>query len=247
MTEDTLLIIPAYNEAKRIAGVVASVKGLYPGLDILVVDDGSGDSTDEVAKKAGAGVVSLPFNLGYGVALETGYFYAKDGGYKYILQMDADGQHEPKYLADLIRALKQGAGDLVIGSRFFRESEYQTGFARKIGSVIFAKIASFLTGQKITDSNSGFKALNKNVIDFFTSGYFPSDYPDADMIILLNRCGFKIAEVPVIMYANTKKNESMHGGVIKPMYYIFKMALSIPMVYLRKINYNSKIKNQNAE
>lgn len=229
-----LIIIPAFNEAQRIGRIIEEIKSQRFGVDILVVDDGSSDGTAEIAERHGAEVVSLPFNLGYGAALETGYLYAHEKRYDYVLQMDADGQHEPKSLGDLLSAAERGVGDLVVGSRFYQGSEYKASLARKMGAVLFAKIASKAIKQKITDSNSGFKAMNKKVLNFFVSGFFPSDYPDADMLILLHRSGFKIAEVPVMMYSNTKKKESMHGGLIKPLYYNFKMFLSILMIYLRK-------------
>ncbi len=230
----SLIIIPAYNESGRIGEVIDKIKQYGLGSDILVVDDGSSDDTAEIANSHGIDVVSLPFNLGYGATLETGYKYAYENGYEYIAQMDADGQHEPKCIIDLINAVKKGDADLVIGSRYLRDCGYRTTFARKIGTIIFSKIATFLSKKKITDPTSGFQAMNRKVLEFFVNNFFPSDYPDADILILLGRSGFRVSEIPVIMYSSEKDKKSMHSGIFKPLYYNFKMFLSLLMIFLRK-------------
>ncbi len=230
------VIIPAYNEEKNIGEIIDKIKNCVPDVDILAVDDGSSDDTAKIAKNHGAEVISLPFNLGYGSALEAGYKYAYEKGYKYVAQIDADGQHDPKCINDLLDVVKKDEADIVIGSRFLGENDYKAPAVRRIGMVIFAKLVSFLTGKKFTDSTSGFQAMNQKVLKFFINGFYPSDYPDADVLILLDRYGFRIAEIPVIMYSKSDK-KSMHAGVIEPAYYIFKMFLSIVMVYLRKMPY----------
>lgn len=233
MGKDILIIIPAHNEEGRIGRVIKKIKDVSLGFDILVVDDGSADGTRNEAIDNGAEVISLPFNLGYGSALETGYEYAHNEGYNYVAQMDADGQHEPKCINDLLDVVKKDEADIVIGSRFLGKNDYKASVVRRIGMVIFAKLTSFLTGKKFTDSTSGFQAMNQRVLEFFINGFYPSDYPDADVLIILNNAGFRIAEIPVIMYSSQGK-KSMHRGLIKPFYYIFKMFLSIGMIYLRK-------------
>lgn len=230
-----LVVIPAYNENERIGIIIDKINDSVSDIDILVVDDGSTDDTAETVRNHGAEVISLPFNLGYGAALETGYKYAYENCYRYIAQMDADGQHEPKCISDLLKPLKEDKADLVIGSRYLKDCGYKTTFARKIGTIIFSKIATFLSKKKITDPTSGFQAMNRKVIEFFVNGFYPTDYPDADVLILLNRLGFRILEIPVIMYSNEKNKKSMHSGIFKPLYYNFKMFLSIIMVYLRKM------------
>ncbi|MCX6731753.1 MAG: glycosyltransferase family 2 protein [Candidatus Parcubacteria bacterium] len=234
MKKETLIVIPAYNEADKIGRVIEQIKEISSEIDILVIDDGSSDDTAVAAKKGGAKVVSLPINLGYGSALETGYKYAYNNDYNYIVQIDADGQHEPKCINDLLDVLKNNEADIVIGSRFLGKNDYKAPAIRKMGMVIFAKLTSLLTGKKFTDSTSGFQAMNKKVIKFFVNGFYPSDYPDADVLILLNKSGFRILEIPVIMYSNEKNKKSMHSGIFKPLYYNFKMFLSISMIYLRK-------------
>jgi len=233
--KDTLVIVPAYNESQTIRKVIVKIKDCLPNIDILVINDGSTDTTAGIAKKHRVIVVSLPFNMGYGVALQTGYKYAQAKGYKYILQMDADGQHEPSCLNDLLGVVKKDEADIAIGSRFLAKSDYQTPWVRQLGMIIFGKIASFIIKQKITDPTSGFQAMNRRVLNFFTGEFYPSDYPDADVIIFLHLAGFRIKEVPTVMYSASNK-KSIHSG-FKPLYYIFKMFLSIPMIFLRKRPY----------
>ncbi len=235
MKKETLIVIPAHNEESRIGEIICKIRNVSTDadFDILIIDDGSFDKTRDEAISNGVEVVSLPFNLGYGATLETGYTYAYIKGYRYLVQMDADGQHEPKCIVDLLDAIKKDKADLVIGSRYLKDCGYKSTFARHVGTVIFSKIATFLSKKKITDPTSGFQAMNRRVLEFFVKGFYPSDYPDADVLILLNRSGFRIAEIPVIMYSKSDR-KSMHAGVIGPVYYIFKMLLSIFMIYLRK-------------
>jgi len=230
--KDTLLIIPAYNESETIEKVIVKIKKQLPDLDILVINDGSTDATAEIVKNSGAMVISLPFNMGYGAALQTGYQYAQKKNYQYVFQMDADGQHEPKCLNNLVQAIKENQADIIIGSRFLGESVYRASWVRRIGMIIFGKITSCIIKQKITDPTSGFQALNYRVLRFFTGEFYPSDYPDSDVIISLHLAGFRIKEIPVVMYPAINK-KSIHSG-LKPLYYIFKMFLSIIMIFLRQ-------------
>ncbi len=241
-TKDVLLIIPAYNESEAIGEVIIEIKKQLPVLDILVVNDGSVDTTGIIAKKYGANVVSLPFNMGYGAALQTGYQYAQNKNYQYVLQMDADGQHEPKELINLLGAIKENKVDVVIGSRFLNECNYHASWLRRLGMIIFSKITSLIIRQKITDPTSGFQALNHRILKFFTSEFYPSDYPDADVIILINRIGFSIKEIPVVMHSALNKGK-IHDG-LKPIYYVFKMFLSIVMIFFREKPYFYRKENK---
>ncbi|OGT98067.1 MAG: glycosyl transferase family 2 [Geobacteraceae bacterium GWB2_52_12] len=227
-----LVLIPAYNEAARIAVVIEGIRRVVPDYDILVVNDGSIDTTAIVAQSAGATVVSHPFNMGYGVAIQTGYKYALANGYKILVQVDGDGQHDPAFIPSLLQPVITGESDFAIGSRFLSESGYCPPLARRAGMAVFRKIVQLVTGLRITDSTSGYQAFNRDVIRFFTGESFPCDYPDADMLITIHQAGFRISEVPVRMYANAE-GKSMHGG-LKPLYYIFKMFLSIFVTLLRK-------------
>jgi len=227
-----LVIIPAYNEEQNIAGVLTGIKDTCPELDILLVDDGSGDRTADIARDCGVSVITHSFNLGYGVALQTGYKYAAKKGYDVVVQMDADGQHDPKYIKGLLEEINNQRADVVIGSRFLSGVKYETCLQRSIGMFLFSRLVSLIVRQKISDSTSGFQALNKKAIDFLTGDIYPADYPDADVIIMLHRAGFRIKEVPLVMYSRPD-SKSMHSG-LKPLYYIFKMALSIFVTVLRK-------------
>jgi len=227
-----LIIIPAYNEASRIGEVVRCVREAAPDYDILVVNDGSGDETSHAAQSAGATVVSHPFNLGYGVAIQTGYKYALAKQYDFVVQMDGDGQHDPACISDLLAPVLAGKTDFCLGSRFLGVESYAPSLARKVGMALFRWLVSTLIKTRITDSTSGFQAFNRRVIRYFTTEVFPCDYPDADMLITLHRAGFRIREVPVRMHASAT-GKSMHAGW-KPLYYMFKMLLSIFVTLLRK-------------
>lgn len=235
----TLVIIPAYNEEKSIGSVVQRVKECLPEAEVLTVDDGSSDQTRWKAMEAGAKVLSHPFNLGYGSALQTGYRYALRKGYEELVQMDGDGQHDPSFIPQLLAVIRKGEADIAIGSRFLptpvigsENQPYRAPFIRRLGMKFFGAISSLLIQQKVTDPTSGYQAMNRRVLEWVSSDKFPCDYPDADVIIMLHRAGFRIREVAVQMFENRDK-KSMHSGW-KPLYYVFKMFLSILVTLMRK-------------
>ncbi len=230
----TLVVIPAFNEAGNIGLLIERIQRLELGLEMVVVDDGSSDNTATVACAKGAHALCLPFNLGYGAALQTGYKYALEQGYNYVIQMDGDGQHDAESIRTLLAEIQKAEVDLVIGSRFLGQSDgiYQVPLMRRLGISLFGRIASFYSGQKISDPTSGFQALNRKLLEFYASEVYPGDYPDADVLIMLSRAGFKFKEVPVLMHKNPQ-NKSMHSG-LEPVYYLFKMFLSILVTLLRK-------------
>ena len=244
MAEDgrVLIVVPAYNEEQNIGGVIARVREVVPTADVLVVDDGSWDGTALVAVQAGARVVSLPFNLGYGVALQTGFKYALEQGYDYVVQMDADGQHETASVLDLIAEVRQGAADVVLGSRFLGPSAFRPQFARMAGIHLFRAIVSRIIGQSISDPTSGFQALNRRVLALYATDVYPVDYPDADVLIMVHFAGFRIKEIPVVMYAGAVDRKSMHSG-LRPLYYVFKMFLSILVTLMRQRRYEGGVKD----
>jgi glycosyltransferase involved in cell wall biosynthesis len=231
----SLIVIPAYNEEKNIARVINGIKESNPSEGVLIVNDGSGDSTSVIARESGAKVIDLPFNMGYGVALQTAYKYAVREGYDYVVQMDGDGQHDAKYAGILLEELRKEEADVVVGSRFLKGRDYKAPLFRRTGIRLFNMITSMIIGQRITDCTSGYQALNRAVLNFFTKDVYPCDYPDADVLIMLHFAGFRIKEVPVAMFPS-KSRKSMHTG-LKPIYYIFKMFLSIFVTLLREKPY----------
>jgi glycosyltransferase involved in cell wall biosynthesis len=226
-----LVIIPAYNEGKKIGKVVSSIFEVASAFDILVVNDGSRDDTASEAAAAGAIVLTHPINMGYGVTIQTGYKYARENDYDYLIQIDGDGQHDPSYIKHLLAPVISGETDVAVGSRFREVESYRPSFSRRLGILFFRKLVSIIIGREITDPTSGYQAMNSEVIRFFTNDIFPCDYPDADVLVSLNLAGFRIREVPVRMFANAE-GKTMHSGM-KPFYYMFKMCLSILVTLLR--------------
>jgi glycosyltransferase involved in cell wall biosynthesis len=226
-----LIVIPAYNEAGRVGDVISDVRACLPDADVVVVDDGSGDDTALEARRAGAITLSLPVNLGYGAALQTGYKYGVRNDYAILGQIDADGQHRAEYLGPMLTTLIDGDADVVVGSRFLdRDGHYRPSLARQVGIGLFARIASWVTRQHISDPTSGLQLMRIDVARFFCSDVYPADYPDADILILLHRSGYRLIEVPVQM--RPSPGQSMHSGH-RSIYYMYKMALSILVTLLR--------------
>ncbi|MBI5094138.1 MAG: glycosyltransferase family 2 protein [Candidatus Hydrogenedentes bacterium] len=232
MTPDTLILLPAHNEAGHIASVIAGVRSSVKDADIAVVDDGSTDETAARAAEAGAIVLPLPFNLGYGVALQTGYKYALKRGYRFLAQLDSDGQHDAGGIPKLLERVRSGTCDICVGSRFLEGETYRVPQARRVGMILFRRVASYILGQTITDPTSGFQAMNRHVLEFFAKDSYPADYPDTDVLVMLYHHGFRIEEAPVVMYAGDTK-KSIHAG-LRPLYYLFKMSLAIPLNLLRR-------------
>lgn len=231
MSASTLLVIPAYHEAGRIGGVVRQVRLMRLPLDVLVVDDGSGDTTADEARREGAIVVRHPYNLGYGTALHTGYCFAARRGYTRVLQMDADGQHEAAMLPRLIAALDAGA-DVALGSRYLEGPPPPASVARTLGTRLFAWIATKWLGCRITDPTSGFQGLSHRTLQAVVSDGFPEDFPDTDVLVEHHRAGLSVVEVPVRMHAR-KGGVSMHRGA-RIAYYGYKMLLTLALLPVRR-------------
>lgn len=227
-----LAILPARNEASHVQGVIAGLRKAVSDADVVVVDDGSTDETARLAAEAGALVLSLPFNMGYGVALQTGYKYALRAGYEFLVQLDADGQHDPAGIPLVLDRVHSGSCDVCIGSRFLEGDTYHIPMFRRAGMILFRRVASALLGHTITDPTSGFQAMNRRVVAFFCRDSYPVDYPDTNVLVMLHRNGFRVSEAPVIMQSSAS-GQTIHAG-LKPLYYLFKMALDIPLNLLRK-------------
>lgn len=226
---ELLIVIPVHNEAASLGAVLAETRLAAPGAAILVVDDASSDESAAIARAAGAAVVSHPFNLGYGAAIQTGFRYAAAHRYRRLVQLDGDGQHPPREIPRLLAEL--GRADLVIGSRFLGRGSYPVGPVRRLGMRLFSAAASLATGRRVTDASSGFQALNERLLRFLASQPYPSDFPDADTLIWLHRAGFRAVEVPVEMLPRRSGRSMIGSG--RSVYYVFKMLLSILVTLLR--------------
>ncbi|HET6515594.1 MAG TPA: glycosyltransferase family 2 protein [Thermodesulfovibrionales bacterium] len=225
-----LIVIPALNEEKTIGTVIRNAKEYAPYADILLINDGSTDNTAAIARQEGVRVIDLPFNLGYGAALQTGFRFAERHGYDFVITMDADGQHVLSSVENLLAAMEHEAADVVIGSRFLKEG-YRPGIPRAIGIWLFSKIAKMYTGATITDPTSGFQLLNRKAFSYLSQGdNYPLDYPDVNIIMALHRKKFRVVEAPVIMVKSPDK-KSMHSG-LRPVLYVIKMTLAVIMVMM---------------
>jgi glycosyltransferase involved in cell wall biosynthesis len=211
--EPTLVIIPAFNEAGALPAVLGRLRAAAPELDVLVVDDGSRDGTARMAAQHGVRVARLPYNLGVGGALQTGFRYAVRNGYRRAVQLDADGQHDPAQLRTLLAELDRGA-DLVVGSRFATgEHVYRAGFARRRAMGALRLALHLLAGSRFTDTSSGFRAFSRPMLEFFAQTY-PTEFMSDTVEALLLACygGFTVVEVPVRMQQRSQGVAS-HGGV----------------------------------
>ena len=219
-----LVIIPAYHEEGSVGKVVEEVKQYLPRADALVVNDGSSDHTSEKAEASGAIVLNLPFNLGIGGAMQAGYQYAHEKGYDIAIQVDGDGQHNPKEIPKLLQTLIEKEVDMVIGSRFIGDSQFKSSMMRRVGISIFSRVISLIVGQKITDPTSGFRAASHRTIRLFGFDY-PQDYPEPEVLVLLHQCGLKVAEIPVGMSKRYAGESSITK--LRSIYYMVKVLLAI--------------------
>jgi len=226
-----LIVSPAYNEEKNVAAVVESLKKEFPAADVLVVDDGSRDETARVARAAGARVVRLPFNLGIGGAVQTGFLYAARGGYDAACQVDADGQHPADQLKLQVERAPPSEADVIVGSRFLAESEYRGVWTRRAGIAVLAKTISALTGQRVTDPTSGLRVVKGRALELF-SRYYPEDYPEPESLVMLHRARLKFEEYPVRMLPRKTGTSSI--SPLGAVYYMVKVLLAILINLFRK-------------
>ena len=235
--ERYVAIVPAHNEAGAVGGVVAELRAFDPRLDVVVVDDGSTDSTAEVAARAGAFVVTLPFNLGIGAAVQTGFKFALEQGYELAVRLDGDGQHDPQELPKLLAPLDRGEADIVVGSRFAPVpadadgNEHRPALARRVGIVFFARLVSLLTRQRVTDTTSGFQALNTRGIAIFAADY-PHDYPEVEATVMVYKHRLRLVEVPVRMREREHGQSSITA--IRSIYYVLKVTLALLVSMVRR-------------
>lgn len=227
-----LIIMPAYNEEKNIASVIEAINSLDVPYDVLVINDGSDDRTACIAQEKGARVISLPFNLGYGVACQTGFKYAVENNYAYVLQMDSDGQHRPTDIPIIMSSLLGNEFDIVIGSRFLAESGYKVGTLKRLAIRLFCGLIWLFTHVKLTDPSSGFQGMNREAFTFYSKmENYPEDFPDADVLVRMLLENFKIKEVPTV-FLPRRFGKSMHSG-IKPVVYMAKVTMSMLLIVIR--------------
>jgi glycosyltransferase involved in cell wall biosynthesis len=226
-----IVIVPAFDEEAAIGGVIEEIRAFDPAFDVVVVDDASRDATAEVARRHGATVISLPFNLGIGGAVQTGFRYADQHGYGLAARIDGDGQHDPRELQPLIDAVVGGHADICVGSRFVEAEGFRSSRSRRIGIRILAGTVSLLTRQRVTDTTSGFQVLNRRAIELFSADY-PHDYPEVEAALMLHKHRLRLVVVPVRMRERVAGRSSIRG--LRTVYYMAKVMLAILVGALRR-------------
>lgn len=227
-----LVIIPAYNEEATIANVIAQISAAMPEADVIVVDDGSRDATGARVRASGAAaLLALPFNLGIGGAMQTGYKYAARNGYDIAVQCDADGQHPAEEIGRLVARIEDGTADVIIGSRYVADSDYRPTLIRRIGKSLLSRWINLFIGGGITDTTSGFRAMNRAAIQIVAETY-PEDYPEPEVLVILHKHGLRAVEIPVNMRARQGGVSSIrpHGAA----YYMLKVGLAVFIDLFRK-------------
>ena len=219
-------IVPALNEAENIGRVIDELRAFDPGLDVVVVDDGSLDGTAQAAAAKGVRVLRLPFNLGIGGAVQTGFRFAFENDYDIAVRVDGDGQHDPAQLDRVLAPVLNGEADIVVGSRFaaIGASGYRSSRTRRIGIRLLAWVVSRIVGQRVTDTTSGFQALNREGIALFARDY-PHDYPEVEATVMVFRHRLRLTEVPVEMRERAAGSSSITA--LRSIYYMVKVLLAI--------------------
>lgn len=218
-----LVIIPAYNEEGAILNTVRAIEENAPSFDYIVINDCSTDTTKKILDENHLRHLNLSINSGIGAAVQTGYIYAYRNGYDCAVQMDGDGQHDPRFLEDMMKTMKKDSADMVIGSRFIEKKGFQTSFARRLGINFFKNWIRILTGQTITDATSGMRLCNVSVIKLFADDY-PRDYPEPETVVEVIKKGYRVEEIPVEMKARVSGKSSIN--LHKSIYYMFKVTFA---------------------
>jgi glycosyltransferase involved in cell wall biosynthesis len=223
-TVKRIAIVPAFNEERNVGRVLDELRAIDPGLDVVVVSDGSTDRTAEVASARGAYVIRLPFNLGIGGAVQTGFRYAWEEGYELAVRLDGDGQHDPGELRALVAPVVAGEADLAVGSRFVAGGGYRSSAARRVGIRILARVVSLIARQRLTDTTSGFQACNRRAISLYAAD-LPHDYPEVEGMVMAIKHRIRLVEVPVTMREREHGHSSI--GTLASIYYMVKILLAL--------------------
>jgi hypothetical protein len=231
-TVKRVAIVPAFNEERNLGRVLDELRALDPGLELVVVSDGSTDRTADVAAAHGAHVVSLPFNLGIGGAVQTGFRFAWEQGYELAVRLDGDGQHDASQLPVVVAPVVGGEVDICIGSRFIGAGAYRSTAARRIGIRILARVVSAIAHQGVTDPTSGFQALNRRGIALYAA-QLPRDYPEVEGLVMAFRHRLRIVEAPVTMREREHGRSSI--GALASIYYMTKVLLAIFVDLFRRV------------
>jgi glycosyltransferase involved in cell wall biosynthesis len=229
-----LAIVPAYNEEEAIGSTIAAIHRWAPDFDVLVIDDGSTDRTGELAAGAGAKVLRMPYNLGIGGGMQAGYVYAKENGYEVAVQVDGDGQHDPRQIKDLLECLEANPDlNMVTGSRFLDPDGEgdRSSAARRMGIRIFGRVLSTITGQRVTDPTSGFRLTDRRGIELFANDY-PIDYPEVEAIMLMHAHRLRSREIPVVMGPRLTGRSAI--STPQSIYYMVKVLLAVFVALFRK-------------
>ncbi len=221
-----LAVVPAFNEAATVAGVVDRLHEVRPDFDVLVVDDGSLDATAAIAERAGARVLRHPYNLGIGGAVQSGFLFAREHGYRHVVQVDGDGQHEPAEIDRLFAVMDEHPDvDVVCGSRFLSpDMRYPAPISRRTGIHVFALLLSRLVDGRVSDPTSGFRLYNRRAIELF-AGDYPHDFPEVEAVLMLHHHRLRMLEAPVRMYSRGGGASSLNAG--KSAYYMIKVLLAL--------------------
>jgi glycosyltransferase involved in cell wall biosynthesis len=233
-----LAIVPALNEAGSIESVIREIRAEDLDFEVLVVDDGSTDGTAALAEAAGARVVRLPFNLGIGGAVQTGLQYAREHDFGIAVQIDADGQHDPSQLPQLLAPLVAEEADVVVGSRFLGERNYKAPLVRRIGIRVFAAIVSAVVGQPLTDTSSSFRAFGRRAIAYFARDYPHGFVESVEATVIAARCGLRLKEVPVVMRQRLMGQSSLTLPI--SIYYSIKVLVAVFVGIFRRSAYELK-------
>lgn len=230
-TPRVLIIMPAWNEEEAIGATIAELQAKRPDVDLVVINDGSTDATSAVARDAGAFVIDLPYNMGVGAAMRTGYKYAQRMNYDIAMQMDADGQHPPEYIETLVQGL--GRADIVIGSRFAEATNYKVSGPRKWAMGLLSLLFTRISGEQFTDVTSGFRAVNRKGIKQYCD-FFPAEYlgDTIDSTVMAIRSGCKVIQVPVVMRERQAGTPS--SGPLKSAVYLIRSFFAFAISMTRK-------------